>query len=209
MQISMIGAGGIASGLASLFTRHGHIVTIGSRDPLHVRRELRELVGGRVTTYREAASANDFICLCIPWEHNAEALEALGNLDHKLLLDPSNPETPDGRSLALGHSTSGAEIIASRAPGAKVVKAFNYVYAELLSDPEALARVQPSIFLCGDDVGARRAVTDLVLSCGLEPIDSGDLANARYLEPLALLMVQLVRRQGWGPTQVGMKLSHR
>jgi predicted dinucleotide-binding enzyme len=90
-----------------------------------------------------------------------------------------------------------------------VVKAFNYLYAELLQDAGALARVSPSIFYCGDQEKARETVRALVLSCGLDPVDCGPLVNARYLEPLAMLMVQLVRTQGWAPADVGMMLSRR
>jgi hypothetical protein len=66
------------------------------------------------------------------------------------------PEGFDGRSLALGLTTSGAECVASWAPDARVVKAFNHVYAEVLSSPKALSR-GVTLFVCGDDRDARRA----------------------------------------------------
>ncbi len=68
--------------------------------------------------------------------------------------------------------------------------------------------IGPSIFLCGDSRDAVRRVSELIASCGLEPIDCGPLASARYLERLALLMVRLVRERGWLPTGAAMKLSH-
>ena len=208
MRVAIIGTGGIGSGLASLFARHAHEVVLGSRSAERAERLARELGAAAASGYRAAAEAADLLCFCVPWEHREEALSELGDLAGRVLLDPSNPETPDGRRLAVGHSTSGAEILAARAPRAKVVKAFNYVYAELLRDPRALARLAPSIFLCGDDADAKRRVSELVSSCGLEPVDCGPLDKARYLEPLALLMVQLVRNQGWAPAAVGMRLAH-
>ena len=207
MQIAVIGTGGIGSALATLFSRHGHSLILGSREPDRDNPLAHEL-GLRPVTYRAAAASAEIVCFCVAWEHSAGAIELLGDLSGKILMDPSNPEASDGESLALGHSSSGAEVLAARFPGARVVKAFNYVYAELLRDPEALAEVAPSIFLCGDHGTANQQVAALIASCGLEAIDCGPLRNARYLEPLALLMVQLVRKQGWPPAGVAMKLSH-
>jgi len=99
--------------------------------------------------------------------------------------------------------------MASRANGASVVKAFNYIYAELLRAPQNLGRLNPSIFLCGDDDAAKEIVTTLISSCQLQPVDCGPLKNARYLEPLALLMVHLVREEGWPAGDVGMKLAQK
>lgn len=208
MRIAVIGAGGIGSALAALFSRHGHSVVLGSRHPERLTGLLREIAGATATTVQNAAQEADVVCICVPWEHLSETLDRLGDLSGKLVMDVSNPETTDGRSLAVGHSRSGAEIIAGRAEGARVVKAFNYLYAELLRDPQALLDVCPSIFFCGDDDAARATVSELILSCGLEPIDCGPLQNARYLEPLALLMVQLVRERGWPPARVGMRFVH-
>jgi NADPH-dependent F420 reductase len=205
MRIAVIGSGGIGSALAHLFARHGHEVIIGSRFPEAAEPLAKAIGASGLTDYRTAARAADLLCFCIPWEHAASAIPQLGDLSGKILLDPSNPEAADGRSLALGHSTSGAEILAGLARGARVVKAFNYLYAELLRDEPALARVSPSIFLCGDDASAKATVSQVVTSCGLTPVDCGSLKQARYLEPLAFLMVHLVREQGFAPDAVGMR----
>jgi len=208
MRIAMIGTGGIGSALAHLFAAHGHDVVIGSRFPEAAEPLARSIGASGLFDYRSAAEAAELLCFCIPWEHSAAAISRLGDLSGKILLDPSNPEAADGRSLALGHTNSGAEVIAALARGARVVKAFNYVYAELLGNERALATLSPSIFLCGDDVIAKATVSELVTSCRLTPVDCGPLKQARYLEPLALLMVQLVREQGWRPDAVAMRLVH-
>lgn len=207
-RVAIIGIGGIGSALATLFAHHDLDVILGAR-----KREAAAPVAGDLglappVTYRDAAAASDLLCLCVPWEHCADALDRLGDLAGKTIVDVSNPEGPDGRGLAIGHSISGAEMLASRAPGARVVKAFNYVYAELLRDFDALARLNPSIFLCGDHDEANAEVAALIRACSLEPIDCGPLRNARYLEPLAMLMVQLVRERNWPPAAIAMKLAH-
>ena len=207
MQIAVIGTGGIGSALATLFARHGHSVILGTRNPDGDHPLAREL-GVRAVDYRAAAASAELVCFCVPWEHAAATARQLGDLSGKIIIDPSNPEASDGESLLFGHSSSGAEVLASWFPRARLVKAFNYVYAELLRDPQALAERAPSIFLCGDDRSANRVVAGLVTTCGLEAIDCGPLRSARYLEPLAMLMVHLVRKQGWPPARVAMKLSH-
>src|SRR5262249_6737454 len=147
------------------------------------------------------------VCFCVPWEYARDAAAQLGDVRGKIILDPTNPEASDGRSLAVGHSSSGAETLAQWFAGASVVKAFNYVYAELLRDAQRLASVSPSIFLCGDDAAAKAVVGELVRSCELTPLDCGPLRSARYLEPLAMLMVQLVRGQALPPDRIGMRLA--
>lgn len=208
MRVAIIGVGGIGSALATLFAHHGHEVFVAARNPEAARQLARDIGAKAVESYRAAAEACNLLCFCIAWEYAEAAVERLGDLSGKVVLDVTNPEAPDGRSLALGHSASGAEVLASRAPGAKVVKAFNYVYAELLRDFDALAQLSPSIFLCGDHEDANALVASLIRRCGLDPIDCGPLRNARYLEPLAMLMVQLVRERQWPPAGIAMKLAH-
>ncbi len=59
-------------------------------------------------------------------------LEHAGGFAGKVLIDATNPEASDGYALAVGHTTSGAEKIARWARDARVVKAFNGIYAEAL-----------------------------------------------------------------------------
>ncbi len=208
MRVAIIGTGGIGSALATLFARNGHDVILGSRSVQKATILARQIGGSAASSYRDAAALADVLFFCVPWEHKDGALEQLGDLSGKIVVDVSNPETVDGRSLALGHSTSGAEIIAARTNGASVIKAFNYIYAELLRAPRNLNRLNPSIFFCGDDDTAKKIVATLIASCKLQPVDCGPLKNARYLEPLALLMVHLVREESWPPDAVGMMLAH-
>jgi len=207
MRVAVIGTGSIGSALATLFARNGHEVILGSRTVMKATLLAREIGGVAVSSYRAAAESADLLCFCIPWQHADAVLDQLGDLTGKIVVDVSNPETPDWSSLALGHTTSGAERIAARLGGARVIKAFNYIYGELLRAPQNLRRLDRSIFVCGDDDAAKRTVTALIASCRLQPVDCGSLKNARYLEPLALLMVHLVHEQGWPPDAVGMQLA--
>ena len=201
-RIAVLGAGKMGRAVAGFFARHGRSVVLGSR----AATGRVETSGGSiaVTSYRDAVASADVVFLTTLWEHTEAALRAASPFDGRVLVDCSNPEGADGRSLAVGLTTSGAEHVAKWAPGARVVKAFNHVYAEVLSSPEALAR-GVTLFVCGDDPNARTVVCDLARAAGLAPVEAGGLSSARYLEPLAMLMVELVRGQGFGPAEILMR----
>ncbi len=126
-----------------------------------------------------------------------ETLSSAGNLTGKVVVDATNPFGPDG-GLAVGHTTSAGELVASWAPGARVVKAFNSTGAGNMSDSN-YGGVRLTMFICGDDPGAKQAVAGLAEELGFEAVDAGLLAVARYLEPLAGLWVTLAYRLGLGP----------
>ena len=53
-------------------------------------------------------------------------------------------------------------------------------------------------FYCGDDIAAKALVRDLIAEIGMDPVDVGPLRNARLLEPMALLWIDLANNRGWG-----------
>ena len=113
---------------------------------------------------------------------------SLGNLDGKILIDPSNPlRLIDGR---FEHSvdTSNTEVIQAAAPGAQVVKAFSTINISTMIDPtEAGGPV--SVPLAGNSGGAKEKVADIVRNMGLEPIDVGDARDARWIEGMLILWI--------------------
>ncbi len=104
-------------------------------------------------------------------------------------MEISNPVTADFSGLQLGHSTSAAEEIAKRLPGAKVVKAFNTTFAQVLQDGAAFKQGKGQVFFAGDEDGAKSKVKALIESLGFEAMDAGPLANSRYLEPIGMLNI--------------------
>jgi predicted dinucleotide-binding enzyme len=94
-------------------------------------------------------------------------------------------------------------------PDARVVKAFNTVFAEIYhSGSRLFGSRRLSMFYCGDDADSKHTVARLIVEAGLEPVDCGPLSCCRYLEPLAVLMIRLAHGQGMG-TNIGMDLIHR
>ncbi len=84
--------------------------------------------------------------------------------------------TPTDDALAVGHRISGGELVARRARGARVVKAFNTVPAELLRAGPAVLPERPAVCYCGDDRRAKRLVGRLIRQIGFDAVDCGGLA---------------------------------
>ena len=210
MRIAILGSGTMGSVLGRLFASAGHSVTYSfSRDPRKLAR-LAKSSGprARAASPADAVRDADVVVLTVLWRHVSGVLRSAGNLRGKVLIDCTNPLTPSDDALAVGHRTSGAEIIARRARGARVVKAFNTIPAELLGAGVDVLPEQPAVCYCGDDASAKRVTARIIRQLGFEPVDCGALMNARYLEPLAMLVGELAYNQGKRP-EVGLRFLRR
>lgn len=199
MNISILGTGSMASGLAVLFARAGHQVTLASRDPSRAR----AIAAGLGSTIQGgplagAADSAGIVVLAVPFGAAADVIEAAGGLAGKIVIDITNPMTADFSALTIGHTTSAAEEIQKRAPAAKVVKAFNTIFAPVLQNGGRVAGQPATVFVAGDDAEARSAVVTLVESAGFKTLETGGLASARYLEPVGGLNIALAYGLGLG-----------
>jgi predicted dinucleotide-binding enzyme len=107
----------------------------------------------------------------------------------------------DDTALVIGGESSGAEELARKIPGARVVAGFNTVPSEVLLDVYAGRRKagRPSLVYCGDDRRGKIAAARLIRDVGFEPVDAGPLRIARYTEPFGLLVAQLAYERKGGP----------
>jgi predicted dinucleotide-binding enzyme len=114
-------------------------------------------------------------------------------------------ECREHRAL-LGHTTSGAEALAKKVPGAEVVSAFNNVPSEVLFGVfKARGKATPpSMVYCGDTQAGKDIAATLIRDVGFDPIDVGSLRSARYTEPFAMLIAHLA----YGGTE-GPELAYR
>ncbi|HTT12492.1 MAG TPA: NAD(P)-binding domain-containing protein [Burkholderiaceae bacterium] len=190
-RIAIIGGGNVGNALASGLKRAGREVKVAGRD---------------TTAARAAAAWAEATILAVPFGAIDDALRALGNaVDGKALVDVTN--ALDAKmNLALGFTTSGAEELQRKAPKAYVVKAFNTVFAQHMSTGR-LGDQSLTTFVAGDDANAKASVLDLARAIGFDAVDAGPLRNARMIEPLAYLNIQLGYVLKMGP-QIGFKLLH-
>jgi hypothetical protein len=199
MKIGILGGGNVGSALGLSWTRKGHEVLFGVRNPGSA--EMAEVLassGGkaRAGSAEEAAAFGDVVVNALPWPAVKGVLSGL-NLSNKVLLDCCNPFKSDLSGLDVGGSSSGGELVAEWARGAKVVKIFNTTGSNNMETP-VYGGAAISMFYCGDDAGAKKTAARLASDTGFEPIDAGPLANARLLEPLAMLWVWLALKGGMG-----------
>lgn len=206
MNIAIVGAGNVGRALATSFSRAGHRVVVTSRDPQHAG-DLAATVAGATTapSARAAAEAADLVVLAIPFAGVADVAPDLRSaVTGKPVVDVTNRMSFGANGPEMDTTTSNAEELAALLPEARVVKAFNTLFASNQADP-TVGGVKLDGFVAGDYPDAKATVLELVRSIGLNPVDVGPLVRARQLESLAFLNIalQVANNGGW---QSGWKL---
>jgi len=193
MKLAIIGAGSVGKALAGRFAKAGHEVVFGVRDAAASTHAGLPYPARRTA---DAAATADAIVLATSWAGTEAACRAM-SLAGKIVLDCTNPlgMGPSGRELAVAHTNSAGEKVAGWCPGAYVYKAFNTVPAEVMVAPERMT-VKPVVFVAGDDAAHKPAALGLVEDTGFEARDAGPIRNARMLEYLALLYLDLAMVRG-------------
>jgi predicted dinucleotide-binding enzyme len=206
MNITIAGSGNVGRALASGWRKAGHSVTFAARDPASAKAAELKKDGFGVVALSGAAKAADVVVLAVPWSAVEATIKALGSLAGKVLIDTTDPLTPT-RELAVGFNDSGAETVARLSAGARVVKAFSTTGAGNMAD-SSYPGGRLMMAIAGDDAAAKKTVMGLASDLGFEPVDTGPLTMCRYLEPLALVWINLAYAQGLGP-DIGFALLKR
>jgi len=196
MNIAIIGAGNVGKALGSSSARAGHRVVFAAKDPAHARAAAEQAGGQAAESNREAAGGGDIVVLAVPYPALDGILAEIGDaLAGKVVVDVTNPLNADYSGLAL-EGTSAAEEIQRRVTAARVVKAFNSVFAARQAEP-MVDGAPVDGFVAADDEDAKSQVLELARSIGMRPIDAGGLSMARALEQMAFLNISLQLRNGW------------
>jgi 8-hydroxy-5-deazaflavin:NADPH oxidoreductase len=210
MHIGIIGAGSVGGTLGNAWARKGHKVRFGVRHPDSPEvTELLKKIGPAAAagTVAEAARFGEAVVLATPWPGTFEAIQSAGDLTEKVLLDCTNPLKPQLAGLEVGTTTSGGEMVAQWAAGARVVKIFNTTgFGNMANPTYSLGPV--TMLYCGGDEGAKVVAAKLASDIGFEPIDAGPLSQARLLEPMAMLWIWLAVFGGQG-TDFAFRLMRR
>lgn len=199
------GTGALGLGLGMRWAAAGQPIVIGSRSAERAAAAAEsvraavpdaDVTGG---TNQEAAAGGAPVVLCVPFEGLAELMTALRpSLIGKVVVDAIVPLAFSKKFCGL-ETIEGAgsvsEWLQAFLPESKVVSAFKNLPAGALQDLSQT--LSADALLCGDDKEAREAVAVLTAQIpGLKPLDAGDIRNARYLEALTALLVNLNRRHG-------------
>ena len=208
MQVLVIGAGNMGSAFVKQLSAAGHQVSVTARDAAKVAALAAQYPGVKAVVPAAAVAGQDVVVLATGYADAVAALQSVGNLQDKIVVDITNPLTADYMGLTLGHSTSASEEIAKAVPGALVVKAFNTLFAQVLAQGSTLVDgAKATVFYASDSERAKQTAKVLAESLGFVTADAGGLKNARYLEPLAGLNIYFGygagRGTGIAPAWVG------
>ena len=182
-RLGIFGAGNFGGRFAALARVAGYDVIVGKRE-----------------NALSVADQSQIFVIAIPFLACASGLPPLAAaLDAKVVVDATNPIRPDWSPVLFGDQSSGGEEVAKLLPNSKIVKAFNTVFADSITEDGLIRDGQRvTTFICGNDITAKNAVSDLAASLGFAPLDSGPLRNCRYTEAISHLNVELAIAQGGG-----------
>jgi len=208
MRIGILGSGLMGGKLGTIFARAGHDVVFSYARSEQKLKRLARAAGkrARAGTPADAARESEVLLLAVHWSRVNDVVKRAGNLRGKIVVSCSLPMSTDDTGLVLAHTTSGAEALARKLRGARVVAAFGTIPSEVLFgvfERRRRAR-RPTLLYCGDDRRAKTVAARLIRDVGFDPLDAGPLRIARYTEPFTLLIAQLAYEGDRGP-----KLAYR
>lgn len=182
MKIGVIGAGGIGQAFAAHAAKAGYEVILSNRrGPESLAGVAREMGPNARAGTREEAAAADVVFLSVYWPQVPEALAGLPAWNGRLLIDATNAVGPAYTTLDLGGKFS-SEVVASLAPGARVVKAVNTLLRAVLAADPQVAGGRRVLFMSGDDAQAKRSAGEILERCGFATIDLGSIASGSPLQ---------------------------
>lgn len=193
MNVGVLGSGDVAKTLAAGFLKHGHAVKVGSRSPSNLADWQAQTQGVTTGTFAEAAAFGELVVLAVKGKAAADALTLAGmkNLAGKAVIDACNPieDAPPEKGVLrffTDINMSLMETLQNQFPAAHFVKAYNSVGAPCMVNPEFNGG-RPTMFICGNDEGAKKQVVQINEQFGWETADMGPAEAARAIEPLCML----------------------
>ena len=182
MDITIIGTGNMARGIATRALAGGNTVTLLGTEAAKAEALAGELPGDVRTGTVGDPISGDVVVLAVWYQALDDVLGRYGDqLAGKTIVDITNPVDPQTYAPLTVQAGSAAQEIAQKVPSAKVVKAFNTTFAGSLIEGQVGG--QPlDVFIASDEDEAKANVRELAESAGLRVLDAGPLAHARQLE---------------------------
>jgi len=195
MKVGVLGSGVVGQTLGSGLASYGYQVMLGTRgaEGQAAHDWVAKTKNASTGSFTEAARFGDIVVLSVLGRAISEVIRLAGPeaFQGKTVIDTTNPIAEGAPVNGVLRYTTGpneslGERVQSLLPGAKVVKAFNSVGNARMVNPKFEQGI-PTMFLCGDDAGAKQQVTEIIRQFGWEPFDCGGIIASRALEPLCML----------------------
>jgi predicted dinucleotide-binding enzyme len=198
MDVTIIGTGNMARGIATRALAGGHSVTLLGTETGKAQALADELSGDVRAGQVGDPLAGNVVVLAVWYAALDDVLGRYRDqLDGKVVVDITNPIDVDAFEPLELEAGSAAQEIAGKAPGAKVVKAFNTTFAGTLGEGRVAG--QPlDVLIASDHEDAKETVSRIVSDAGLRPINAGPLPRAHELEALGYLHMALQQALGTG-----------
>jgi predicted dinucleotide-binding enzyme len=182
MNIGIIGAGRIGSGLARQLAGAGHQVLLSFRRDQAALDGLAVEIGAPASTGSpaDAVAFGEVVVISVPWSALPLALEQAGPLAGKVVIDTTNQF---GAPPLPGEGQTAAAFNAARMPGARYTKSFNTLTSGFQAEAAGRSGDERVVqWLCGDDPGAKEVVASLIEDAGFAPADLGGTAGCAVME---------------------------
>lgn len=209
MNIGVLGTGMVGEAIATALTEKEHNVKMGSRSANNEKAAewVKKSNNATQGDFNDAASFGEMVFLCLNGAHALDAVNSVdaNNVARKIVIDITNPldfskGMPPRLLDGLSNSTSLGEEIQKAWPGARVVKVFNTVNANVMVNPKLVNNGDHSLFICGDDADAKNKVKHfLVDTFGWKPenlLDLGGISSARVTEAYVPFWVSMMQALG-------------
>jgi hypothetical protein len=209
-KIALIGGGRVAVTLASGFKGAGHELGIGVRNPDGWSSKFGDL---KLSASRipDVAAWADVVINATPGDVSLEVLSSIEReLGGKILIDVANATRRGADGLPAGLLYAGvslAEALQQALPDTLVVKTLNTMLFSVMTRPGSLG-IPPSVFISGDDHGAKKVARGLLGDIGWHGEwmhDLGDLSSARGTEAMILLVPYIFKT--YGPTPFAISIA--
>ncbi len=206
MKIGILGTGMVGKALGTKLVSLGHEVKMGSRDANNAEGAGWAKSAGNGAshgTFADAATFGEMVFVCLRGDVALPVVKGLAQnpgaakLQGKIIVDVSNPlDVSKGLPFPLlndlTNTNSLGEEVQRALPECLVVKTLNTINCEVMVKP-TLVKEESDLFTCGNDAGAKRKVNEVLRSFGWkkDPIDLGDISNARGTESLMPIWMRL------------------
>jgi 8-hydroxy-5-deazaflavin:NADPH oxidoreductase len=190
-KVAVLGSGAVGETLSNGFLAHGYAVMRGSRDPAKLAAWKAGAKGeASIGSFEDAAGFGEIVVLAVAGSGAAAVVDVITpHISGKPVLDTTNPIGGPPENGVIKYFTaqndSLMEQLQKAAPKAHFVKAFNSVGNTLMVNPKLSAT--PTMFICGNDAGAKTTATEILTQFGWETLDCGGVEAARPIESLCML----------------------
>jgi hypothetical protein len=179
MSYAIIGSGKVGQALATAFARKGLEVAIASRRSAEALAPVAKAIGPTISpkSLKDAVQA-DIVLLAVPFGTQKDIAKAAERWQGKIVIDVTNAYGVAPEELG---NLPSSVVISQAFPGAKLVKAFNSLPAEVLAEDPNVKGGRRVVLLSSDDEGAATRVATLVEQLGFAPVQLGKLAEGGLL----------------------------